>query len=419
MSRLSKMASLAFLVLATGTVAFAQFSTEVGPDFLKNARPLHAPSRLQKDSNFNFSLENGSGIPGVDSLANFTGQFDANGIGVSGSPQDVWLYSMVGNRPERGGITFIQAPIIPVSLNLLAADGSVALHYDVTPFVLPTLLSPVFSPAQFSTSPFPTQWADADMRATFFHSMREDWHTLLFPELERQVTMSAPSGAYQAVANTDGSCCLFVLVDYNTFSNLLFPPTYPVDNTTLIGAAELSGVMTTKKISTFLFPNTYLYEGDVNNCCVLGFHGPDMEPGIPANGNLERFYMAIYASWISPGLFGSGFQDVAALSHEMAETFNDPFVGFDNVHNITPWWLSGNQCQDLLEVGDVVESLPANVTIPVKNIFGQTYSLQNVALLQWFEFQSPSTALGGAYSYPNPASLPALSPFENPGCLAP
>jgi hypothetical protein len=177
--------------------------------------------------------------------------------------------------------------------------------------------------------------------------------------------------------------------------------------------------MTTKNISTFLFPNTYLYEGNVNNCCVLGFHGPDMEPGIPANGNLERFYMAIYASWISPGLFGSGFQDVAALSHEMAETFNDPFVGFDNVHNITPWWLSGSQCQDLLEVGDVVESLPANVTIPVKNIFGQTYSLQNVALLQWFEFQSPSTALGGAYSYPNPASLPALSPFENPGCPTP
>jgi hypothetical protein len=99
MSRLSKMASLAFLVLATGTVAFAQFSTEVGPDFLKTARPLHAPDRLQKDSNLNFSLENGPGIPGVDALTNFTGQF--NGIGVDGSPQDVWLYSMVGNRPER------------------------------------------------------------------------------------------------------------------------------------------------------------------------------------------------------------------------------------------------------------------------------------------------------------------------------
>jgi hypothetical protein len=61
--------------------------------------------------------------------------------------------------------------------------------------------------------------------------------------------------------------------------------------------------------------------------------------------------MMDYSSWISPGLFGAGFQDVTALSHEVAETFSDPFVGFDNVHNITLWWLSGDQCQDLLEVG--------------------------------------------------------------------
>jgi hypothetical protein len=62
----------------------------------------------------------------------------------------------------------------------------------------------------------------------------------------------------------------------------------------------------------------------------------------------------------------------------------DPFVGFDAVHNITPWLLPGDQCQDLMEVGDVIESLPANDTIPVKNLFGTTYSIQNVPLLQWF-----------------------------------
>ncbi len=70
-----------------------------------------------------------------------------------------------------------------------------------------------------------------------------------------------------------------------------------------------------------------------NQCCVLGFHSFDFEPGIPENGNLTRAYMMDYSSWISPGLFGAGFQDVTALSHEVAETFNDPFVGFDNVHN--------------------------------------------------------------------------------------
>ena len=91
-------------------------------------------------------------------------------------------------------------------------------------------------------------------------------------------------------------------------------------------------------------------------------------------------------------------------------------MGFDAVHNITPWWLSGSQCQNFLEVGDVVESLSANVTSPVQNILGQTYSLSNVALLQWFEFREHSDAFRAAYSFPDKASLPALSPFENPGC---
>jgi hypothetical protein len=415
MKRFSMIASLLLLVLATGMTAFAQSSTEVGPDFLKTAR--HLQSNVHPPKKVNLDSLSSSSLPGIDSIVNFTGQFNANGIGVDGSPQNLWSFSMVGNDPQEGGTTLIPAPIIPVSLDLLAADGSVAMHYDVSPFVLPTLLSPIFFPAKFLSSPHPTQWGDADMRATFFHSMRQDWHTLLNPQLKRSMTMTLPFGKYVAQPNSDGSCCLFVLVDDATFQNLLFPPTFPVDNTTLIGAAELNGDMTTKDLTTFLFPNTYLYEnGDVNQCCVLGFHTFDSEPGIPANGNLPRAYMMDYSSWITPGLFGAGFQDVTALSHEVAETFNDPFVGFDNVHNITPWWLSGSQCQDLLEVGDVVESLPANVTIPVKNILGQTYNLQNVALLQWFEFQQHSDAFQAAYSFPSKDALPDLSPFENPGC---
>jgi len=415
MKRFSKITPLVLLVLATGMTAFAQSSTEVGPDFLKTARHLHSNVHPLKKSNLN-SLSS-AGLPGIDSIVNFTGQFNANGIGVDGSPQNLWFFSMIGRDPKEGGTTLVPAPIIPVSLDLLAADGSVAMHYDVSPFVEPTFLSPVFFPAKFLSSPHPTQFTDADMRATFFHSMRQDWHTLLNPQLKGSMTMTLPFGKYIAQPNSDGSCCLFVLVDDVTFQNLLFPPTFPVDNTTLIGAAELNGDMTTKDLTTFLFPNTYLYlNGDPNRCCVLGFHAFDFEPGIPENGNLPRAYMMNYSSWITPGLFNGGFQDVAALSHEMAETFNDPFVGFDAVHNITPWWLSGSQCQDLLEVGDVVESLSANVTSPVQNILGQTYSLSNVALLQWFEFQEHSDAFRAAYSFPDKASLPALSPFQNPGC---
>lgn len=80
-----------------------------------------------------------------------------------------------------------------------------------------------------------------------------------------------------------------------------------------------------------------------------------------------------------------------------------------------PGWLSPNgNCQDNLEVGDVIEGLPMDV-FPI-TLNGMTYHPQNEALLQWFEFEAPSSAIGGAYSYPNPGTLTTLSPPQNLGC---
>jgi len=166
-------------------------------------------------------------------------------------------------------------------------------------------------------------------------------------------------------------------------------------------------------MSSFLFPNVFLYFGDPSNCCVIGFHSYDFEPG--STPSTELRYVANYSSWITPGLFGDGFADVTALSHEIAETYNDPFVASDGVHNITPWWLSPNgNCQDNLETGDVVEGLP-NATYPV-TMNGFTYHPQNEALLPYFEFEQPSTAIDHAYSYPNESVLTGPSPLQNPGC---
>jgi hypothetical protein len=108
--------------------------------------------------------------------------------------------------------------------------------------------------------------------------------------------------------------------------------------------------------------------------------------------------------------------DVDGLSHEIAETYNDPFVAFDGVHDITPSWLSPNgNCQDNLEVGDVIEGLPRQ-SFPITMPNGFTYHPQNEALLPWFEFQSPSTALNGAYRYPDITTLTALSGPQKAGC---
>jgi hypothetical protein len=270
--------------------------------------------------------------------------------------------------------------------------------------------SPVFSPASFDSSSTPTQITDAIQRAEYFAKAKSDWHTLLGAAPKQKRIMSLPRGTYAFATNPDGTCCRFVLVDANTFINLLFPAT-DTDTTTPIGAAEHAGDVTTADISTFLFRDIYLFVGNTANCCILGFHTYDVEPGTAANGNRERRFVVNYSSWISPGIFGGGFGDVTALSHEIAETFNDPFVVSDGVHDLTPWWRAPNgNCQNNLEVGDVIEGLPRGVFPVTINNF--TYHPQNEALLQWFQFQSPSDAIHGAYSYPDVATLPNLSGAE-------
>lgn len=358
---------------------------------------------------------------GIDSIKTFSGEFRANGVGPTGNQKRRWLYTIAGARPEAGGTTEFNAPVVPVSLDLLDYDGSVRvvnghkLHYSIDPFVQATLNSPVFQTADYTSSEVPTQFSDSVQRAQFYNVMQPDWHTLLTPSIKTTRTMSIPRGAYYFALNADGSCCAFVLVDIDVFSNRLFPPTVN-DTSTPVGAAEHAGEIRTKDISTFLFPNTFLYlKHDPNNCCVLGFHTYDFEPGGASNEFREKRFVLNYSSWISPGLFAPGFEDVTALSHEITESLNDPFVGSDGVHGITPWWLSQNgNCQDDFEVGDVIEGLPDS-TIAIKTKTG-TYHPQNEALLQWFQFQSPSTALGGAYSYPNQSVLTSLSQPQTVNC---
>jgi hypothetical protein len=207
----------------------------------------------------------------------------------------------------------------------------------------------------------------------------------------------------------------------NTFFNKLFPSTFtfPPDRSTPVGAAEAAGEITTKDISTFFFPPSSLYIPTNTGlvCCIGGFHTLDEESGDASNGNALRLFVLNYSTWFPPRLSTSGtVGDVLGLSHEISEIYNDPFVAFDGVHNVTPWWLSPNgNCQNDLEVGDVIEGLP-NETFPITMPNGFTYHPQNEALLQWFEFQSPSSALNGAYSYPDITTLTALSAPQKAGC---
>ena len=119
-------------------------------------------------------------------------------------------------------------------------------------------------------------------------------------------------------------------------------------------------------------------------------------------------WIVAFASWISPGLFGAGFQDITGLSHEVTEAYNDPFI-----NTAVPVWQFPGQpagstvCQGNLETGDPVEVLPdATVAIPLREngkIF--TFHPQTEALLQWFSQGPASNAIDGALSYPDENAL--------------
>lgn len=363
----------------------------------------------------------GSGQGPFDSIRTFDGSYQVQGVGPQGHPRYHWYYTIAGRNPKDGGTTYIDAPIVPVSLDLLDWDKSVRivnghkLHYSVKPYVQPVLNSPVFQNFDYTSSDVPTQFTDAVQRASFYGVMQQNWHTLLRPSVKTERTIAVPRGSYKFSLQKDGTCCAFVLIDINVFSNLLFPPT-AADRRTPVGAAEHSGDIHTQNIATFLFPNTYLYwNGDPNQCCVLGFHTYDFEPGDEHNGFRQKRYVLTFASWISPNMFGPEFQDVTAVSHELAESLNDPFVASDGIHGLTPWWYSLNgHCQDDLETGDAIEGL-TEAAYPI-TMHGRTYHPQNEALLPWFEFQSPSTGIAGAYSYPNETLLTTLSPPMTVNC---
>jgi hypothetical protein len=403
----------AFLVpmLALSSGARALEPDEVPLSSLSNSSTQKESRALKPNPHKKPHGNPAAGIPNIDSVVNFSGRFKADGVDSTGVPQTWWYYNMLGTDPKHGGTTTINAPIVPVSLDLVRPDGS-KLHVDATRNVQNVLGSPIFSKAEFSSSNVPTQFSDAVHRAQFGQTAKADWHTLLAPAVKPERTMTLPFGSYRFARNPDGSVA-FVLVNINFFANRLFPAT-ATDTTTPVGAAENAGDITTKDLSTFLFANTFLTFDD-GSCCVIGFHSYDFEPGDATNGNTEKRFVLNYSSWVTPGLFGDSFADVTAISHEISESYSDPFVASDNLHNIVPWWLAPNGlCQNNLEDGDVIEGLP-NDTYPM-TMNGFTYHPQNEALLPWFAREQYSSAIDGAYSYPNEDVLTALSPPQKANC---
>ncbi len=362
------------------------------------------------------STTTGSGgtIFGLQTVPTFSGAFaPENGP----STGNTFPFIMLGNDPLVGGTTNIPAKITEVSLALLNPDGTTHMTVPFTATFDDVMTdSPNFANSTYDSSSTATQFADAVQRAEFFNLAKASWHTRLSgPTVVNKVTIAIPAfvnvqfpdgtveavTAYYTGTAPDGSTFVLLL-------DLLFNADY--DN--LVVNDISNGLFTTNAMNMDVFPNTFLFSANEaspntpGSCCVLGFHTYFLEFGAAP----QPRWLTLFASYISPGLFGGGVQDVTALSHEISETFNDPFI-----NNATPVWQFPGQppnstvCQGNLETGDPVEVL-ANSVVPITLTEGTktlTFHPQTEALLQWFEMGSSSNAVDGAFSYPDETALTA------------
>jgi hypothetical protein len=354
---------------------------------------------------------NVSTIDQLDTIATFSGAFVAQ---AGPDTDEDFRFTMAGNDPKLGGTTVFPGLILETSWQLLNADGSVFKTVSFDPFEKLFLESPNFEPLTYRSGRN-IEFGDAVHRAQFFNSMKNNWHTLIIPQVVDKVTIQVPffvnvrlrngtiaqARSYFTGTAADGSTFVLML---SPLFNLFF------DNTEV---NEISlGNFRTNAMNMSLYPNTFLFNLNQANpnapgsCCVLGFHTyfANFDGVFP-----QQRFVSQFASWISPGLFGAGSQDVTALSHELAETFANPFVS-----NPAPNWqfpgvpAAAAVCQNNLEEGDPIEVL-ANATTPItvtEKGFTFTYHPQNIPLLQWFEMGTGSSAIDGAFSFPDETVLP-------------
>jgi hypothetical protein len=311
--------------------------------------------------------------------------------------------TILGSDPGQGtGTTVIPTVIVPLRF-VFPNPGNPVL--DGTARVTEVQNSPIFQNADYSAGGISlgvTQYGDALQRAQFWNYpgfSESDYHVLLAPPVVAP-TVTAVVPATGCGATRTASCGTAALtvsgalvgrLDSSFFSSLINPLVRNYAANVLV---------------IFQTDNVVLYNGVPSNCCAIGFHNSDPAP-------IATAHTWIFHSYSEPNTFtGDAILDVQALSHEVAEWLNDPFVATLSVANlVAPFRVpgQGNACQVNFETGDVLETPPIVFT---KSVMGTTYHLQDEAFLPYF-LHGRSFSVNGWYTFLN--SFPTASTLCGPG----
>jgi hypothetical protein len=330
--------------------------------------------------------------PVAAGLAFFTNSYDSLGSGL------LLPFNIVGTNPANGAATTtIPVVIVPIRVVYQTAGGT---SFDAANVVPAVQNSPIFLTADYTvggTDLGVTQYGDALQRGQFWQlpGFSQNYHVLLgTPSIAPTITITVSNSSQGNLYRSSGGALLGVVTSSYFNSQL---------------NAQVSNY-TANVLPIFLTDNVYEgSNGTINTCCILGYHASQGPPAASAK-------TWIYAAYTEAGTFTfNAILDVQALSHEVAEWLNDPFVGelsFGFLNIVPPAILpgQGGACIINFETGDPLEAPPAVFT---KVINGTTYHLQDEVFLPWYLHTSPSFSVNGWYTLMN--SFTSFSTLCGPG----
>jgi hypothetical protein len=373
-------------------------------------------------------------LPTTRTVAHWFGQTTDPHNGVT------YGYNMVGSNPNTCSgaacSTTIEVDITPIIVHVAGWT------FDGTTVLGPTLASPQFADNDYGSTPFatgpdtattfsprgpggllsqadagvPLQLQDATMRAQFNKVGASNYHLKLHANVLPAVTIDVPSNQGTVIASGRGVVAGDINISWWSAQ-----------------INQLERTADPTHLPLYLTDNVYLHIGkNVLNCCVLGYHGTKAAGagGGSANSNGNAAVQTFaWASYVRPGFYSRpnggtdwALQDIHAVSHEIAEWADDPFV-----NNWVEPWLTPTApqygCTNILETGDPVVGIGfakgTNTFAQGPNPDGTQsadgyYHPEDEALLPWF-MRLPSnntgsevnqSGVGGRYTF-----MGDLNPF--------
>jgi hypothetical protein len=393
------------LVAAAGALVAASVSVAAGTTSVSSPQVISDDTLKAMTS----TIGGASVLPTTRTVQHWYGQTADPNNGVT------YGYNMVGADPSTGAAATIQADITPIVVKIAG------LTFSGNDVLAATLASPQFANNDYGTTAaataagsFPSapafirgaggvlsqgdagqqlQLQDATMRAQFNQTGASGYHLYLHPNVLPTMTINVPSN--QGVLLISGRGVVFADISINWW------------------AAQIQNLETTADpthLPIYLTNNVLLHIGsNVLNCCVIGFHGTRAAGygGGSANSNGNAVVQTFaWASWVQPGIYARpnggtdwALQDIHALSHEIAEWADDPFVN----NTVEPWLTPTAPqygCTSVLETGDPVVgigfAMGTNTFQQGPNPNGTQsadgyYHPEDEAYLPWFMRTAPNT----------------------------